>query len=301
MGADYRARITEDAAEFLERASDHLAQDPVVSTVVSTISARVRDMQAEGDDPGERTPYFWFATAEDTDGKVVGTAMRTAPFVPYPPYLLDMPDAAAEALADAVLDLGDPVGGVNGLRPAADVFAARVVARVGGAVSVSMHTRLFELTDLTPPAPAAGRLREVRRDEADLALDWFVRFFADADEQAGRRPGEGHTQDVTMVDVERKLDENGLWFWVDDADQPVSMVGCNPPAYGVARIAPVFTPKGLRGHGYASNAVAQVSQILLDRGIRVTLFTDQANPTSNRIYQALGYRPVVDTVDLRIE
>lgn len=300
MGADYEVRITEDAAEFLERASDHLAQDPVVSTVVATISAQVRDLQAEGDDPGERTPYFWFATVEEADGKVVGAAMRTAPFVPYPPYLLEMPEAAAEALADAVLDLGDEVGGVNGLRPAADVFAASVVARIGGTVSVSMHTRLFELTDLVRPRPAAGRLREARRDEAELALDWFVRFFVDADVQAGRAPGEGHTQDVTMVDVERKLDQNCLWFWVDEADQPLSMVGCNPPAYGVARIAPVFTPEHLRGHGYASNAVARVSQLLLNRGARITLFTDQANPTSNRIYRALGYRPVVDTVDLRI-
>jgi GNAT superfamily N-acetyltransferase len=163
-----------------------------------------------------------------------------------------------------------------------------------------MHTRLFELTELVRPTRAPGRLREVRRAEAELALDWFVRFFGDADIQAGRRPGEGHAEHASMADIERKLGEGTLWFWVDEGDRPVSMVGCNPPAYGVARIAPVFTPAELRGRGYASNGTAEVSRLLLDRGVRVTLFTDQANPTSNKIYQALGYRPVVDTVDLRL-
>jgi predicted GNAT family acetyltransferase len=68
----------------------------------------------------------------------------------------------------------------------------------------------------------------------------------------------------------------------------------------VSRVGPVFTPKEERGRGWASNAVAEVSRLLRDRGLRVTLFTDQANPTSNKIYVALGYEAVADTVELRI-
>ena len=33
---------------------------------------------------------------------------------------------------------------------------------------------------------------------------------------------------------------------------------------------------------------------MLEQGARACLFTDRANPTSNKIYAALGYRPVVD-------
>ena len=46
--------------------------------------------------------------------RVVGVAMRTAPFAPYPLFVLPMPDAAAVALARALHDRGEPVGGVNG-------------------------------------------------------------------------------------------------------------------------------------------------------------------------------------------
>ena len=63
----------------------------------------------------------------------------------------------------------------------------------------------------------------------------------------------------------------------------------------------VFTPRELRGRGYASRLVAELSQAQLDagRGFCV-LYTDLGNPTSNAIYQRVGYElveEVVETVD----
>jgi predicted GNAT family acetyltransferase len=41
--------------------------------------------------------------------------------------------------------------------------------------------------------------------------------------------------------------------------------------------------------------VAALSQTLLDQGrMYCFLFTDLANPTSNHIYQAIGYQPICD-------
>lgn len=62
----------------------------------------------------------------------------------------------------------------------------------------------------------------------------------------------------------------------------------------------MYTPPSQRGRGWASSAVAEVSRRLQAQGARVCLFTDQANPTSNKIYEALGYHPVVDMVNLVI-
>ena len=44
-----------------------------------------------------------------------------------------------------------------------------------------------------------------------------------------------------------------------------------------------------------------VSALLRRDGERPCLFTDQANPTSNKIYEAMGYRPLVDMANLRVE
>jgi hypothetical protein len=54
--------------------------------------------------------------------------------------------------------------------------------------------------------------------------------------------------------------------------------------------------------GYASACVAGLTQRLLDEGHAFCcLCTDLANPTSNRIYQTIGYRPVCDMSDFHFE
>ena len=63
-------------------------------------------------------------------------------------------------------------------------------------------------------------------------------------------------------------------------------------------LGPVYTPPPARGKGYATNCTAAVSQLLLDAGwAYCALFTDLDNPTSNSIYQKIGYRPVCDYAD----
>lgn len=295
MAGAFEVEFYDDPARFLDRAGDTLAAEPVVSTVIATIAGRM----AKGSSFGSTAPYSWFAVVTDAF-EIVGLAMRTAPFPPYPPYLLAMPDAAAVALADALVDRGEAVGGSNGAFPAARVLADRIAERAGGEVAVSMHMRLFELGTLVDPAPTPGRLRPAYDDEAPLVLEWFRQFHADADEQAGHEGHADRADGTTLDDIRERVRGGRVWMWVDDADAPLHLTAANPPAYGVARIGPVFTPKEHRGRGYASAGVAEVSRQLRAEGSRVTLFTDQANPTSNGIYVALGFEPVVDMVELSI-
>jgi len=300
MASTFQVTFEYDAARFLERAGAWLAAQPVESTVIATVAERMTQAAAAGASTPP-APYSWFAVVTDAAGEVAGVAMRTAPFAPYPPYLLAMPDGAAVALADALVDRAEEVGGVNGALPATEICAARIADRTGGDVVVHMHTRLFELGTLVDPAPVRGRLRLAYDEEAPLALDWFHRFHVDADEQAGHDGHASRAEGTTMDDIRDRIRSGRIWMWVDEGDTPRHLTGANPPAYGVARIGPVYTPKEDRGRGYASAAVGEVSRQLRADGTRVTLFTDQANPTSNRIYVALGFEPVVDMVELTIQ
>ena len=64
------------------------------------------------------------------------------------------------------------------------------------------------------------------------------------------------------------------------------------------KVSPVYTPPEYRGKGYATSCVAAVSQHLLNTGYKYCfLFTDVANPTSNHIYQKIGYQPVCEISD----
>jgi GNAT superfamily N-acetyltransferase len=171
----------------------------------------------------------------------------------------------------------------------------------GKSATVGQHTRLFELGDLVEPRQPPGRLRPARLDEQPLVASWYEAFMADADEQAGREPGTSPHEAPTEEEMARRIEGGRVFVWVDDDDHPVNVTAASMPAYGVSRVGPVFTPKEERGRGYASAAVYAVSKLLRDSGERACLFTDQANPTSNKIYEALGYRRLVDMANLRVE
>ncbi len=80
------------------------------------------------------------------------------------------------------------------------------------------------------------------------------------------------------------------------------MVGHRRAVAGVPRIGPVYTPPGHRRHGYAAAAVAALCTRLLDAGATaVVLFADAANPTSIGVDTRLGFRPVADQEDWRLE
>lgn len=289
-------RFHDDPREFLTAAKDHLAANPVVSTVVASVSERAVREDALGVEHG--LPHRWWLVVADEEGEVVGVGMRTAPFAPYPLFLLPMPTDAAAALAHVLHARKEQVTGVNGVLPAAKICAGELARLQGGVAEVALHTRLHELFQVVPTASSPGRLRLVREGEVGVAMDWFAAFAHDADEQAGRKPGSLHEMVETEDGMRRRIPEERLWFWVDSEDRPVHLTSHNLAAFGATRIGPAFTPREHRGRGYAGSAVAEISQRVLDA--RPCLYTDQANPTSNQLYTALGYEPVVDMVDMRI-
>jgi hypothetical protein len=292
-----RLQFYTDPGKFLAAAGDYLAADPVVSTVVTTTTHRLLSQQADG--VAQPDHYWWLVVRDEADA-VVGAAMRTASFVPYPPFLLPMPDEAAVALAHALHERGEEVLAVNGALPAVELFATEIARLGGGRVQVSQHTRLHELGELAWPAPVPGGVRVATEDDLDLATEWFDAFVGDADDQAGRPRGTSAHEMPDRADMLHRIQAGRLWFWVDETGERVHLTGANPPSFGVARVGPVYTPPTQRGRGWASNAVASVSQQIQASGARVCLFTDQANPTANKIYATLGYRPVVDMANLAI-
>lgn len=294
----YRLDFTEDPSEFLRVAGKHLAAEPVLTTVVASVSTRAAAEVAAGRDRPAHPR--WWVSVRGADDRVVGVAMRTAPFVPYPLYVLPMPDDAAVQLAGALVERGEDVPAANGALPAAQVVAEEVARRTGGTAAVREHMRLFELRRLVEPATPPGRLRVATPEDAGLCLEWYQAFEAAASEQAGRphRVGAGEHFDRTFVDD--RIAAGLVRLWEAPSGDVVHLTAANASAFGVSRVGPVYTPAEHRGLGYASAAVAEVSRQILDAGSRPCLFTDQANPTSNRIYQALGYEPVVDMANYEV-
>jgi predicted GNAT family acetyltransferase len=228
----------------------------------------------------------YLATVEE-DGAVVACALRT------PPHSALLTRADRPALESLVTDLANKYRSlptVAGPEPAAGDFAQLWAARTGVTARPPVRMRVFEACRVIPPPTPPGAFRAAT--EADLpTLAWWTAAFID-------EAGLGELSDPEDITRER-IREGSLFVWEDE--RPVSMAAWAGRTGRVARVNYVYTPPERRGHGYASACVATLTQQLLDEGVpRCCLYTDLSNPTSNKIYQAIGYRPVCDAAEYRL-
>jgi len=269
-------------AAFLSAAEPWLAEREAEHNLILGISGTLARALPAGDDP---PPYLAIVR---NASRPVAACLRT------PPYNLVLSEVDdLEALARIADDLaGEPLPGVTGPPAAAEHFARIWTSRHGGRAETALRERVYRLTKVRPPRPVSGGPR--RATLADLALleQWLLAFHAEALPQEG---GERVRRQIAEWDP-----ETGRQFWLwEDGGSPVSLVGAGSPTPRGIRIGPVYTPPALRGRGYASNLTAAVSQRALDAGRTFCfLYTDLANPTSNAIYQRIGYEPVCDAVML---
>ena len=141
----------------------------------------------------------------------------------------------------------------------------------------------FELRTVRPPRLPAGRFRVAALAEVERLARWFVAFGADIREVI--------TAEGAASRVAELVSAGDLAVWELDGEA-VSMAAVSRRTPWSSSIGFVYTPPELRGRGFASAVTAALSQRELDAGQRwCSLFTDQANPTSNHIYADIGYEP----------
>ena len=270
-------RRSESVGEFMALAGEFLAAREAEHNLIFGICSQIEA------DPTQyaETPYL--STVLD-GGVVVGAAIQTPPWRLVVSMLDDQgaADALAEDLAGRVLP------GVVGPAESAAMLAAAWGRRAGVVPSLTRHERAFRLRAVKPPRPAPGAMVRAGASDRSILREWVRAFHDEA------------MPDAPPQDYDAMADRwiRGLgriaWLWVDEGP-PVSFAGTGGLTPHGTRVGPVYTPPELRGRGYASNLVAAASQLMLDEGRTfVFLFTDLANPTANRIYQDIGYEPVID-------
>lgn len=285
-----QCRAYTDFAAFAAIVLPWLAGEPVGNNVLSTV--------VDGRTVGKRVPEpdgAWLVVVDTTD-RIVEQIVGVATVTPPGGALLSMmAEPAAERIAEHLAGgafartLPFAVGPIE----ASAAFARRFTERTGRAPHVTADLRIFQLRSVTPPPPVPGKARPATDADRDLLVAWSSAFAAEATpSQPGPNPALPVDSRLAAAAVEPRLPL--LWLWERDGE-PVSMAWLTPPFADVTRIGGVYTPPGRRGHGYASGCVAAASQFALDYGIGTCMLnTDLSNPTSNKIYQQIGYRPVGD-------
>jgi RimJ/RimL family protein N-acetyltransferase len=261
------------AAAFLESAQPFLLAAEAENSLILGIAG---DLARES---GPGTSAAYFATVQE-GGKISVCAFSSVP------NRVGITRAAHPAglplLASDIADACPGVRYLSGPEPTAGAFADLLAAQFGARSHLSMGQRIHELRAVAPLANLPhGRLRPAGMNDLDLVTGWVAEFMVEA----------GDHGDAGEI-VRDRLPRGLLYLWEDG--EVVSMAGWTGQTPNGVRIVLVYTPRSLRGRGYATACVAALSTRMLQSNRYCCLYTDLANPTSNAIYHRIGYRPVCD-------
>ncbi len=269
------------AAEFLKESRPALEANEAANNLMFGLALRLERYP----DRIKTPPYFAVMRRKH---ELQAAALMT------PPHNLVVmstnPDYSAEAfdlVARSLRNENWPVPGTIGPNEAALSFAKVWSSLTGEPYRLQVHERVYELRKVIPPPQPSGRMRLATRADLDLVARWSHEFMVES------LPREAGSLEEALESAKTRIEDQDLYLWEDG--QPVSLAGRNRPTPHGICIGPVYTPPALRGKGYATALTAALSQVLLDSGKQFTaLFTDLGNPTSNSIYQKIGYRPICD-------
>lgn len=266
------------SADFLAAAGEMLYARTTVNSLILGIGEQlVRDPEAYPD------PFF-AAVFDGAEDMPLLAALMT------PPRNMILAgregfDEGLPTLIDYLQTQAINLPGIVGPVSIAESFVTQWHTATGQVGDVEMHQRVYELRNVRLPKIPAGRFRLAHPDEVPLVAEWIKAFGVEA-------TSEDHGRYLERAN--RAVSQGDTFFW-EAPGEVVSMAMKTRPLKNSITVSAVYTPPAHRRQGYATALVAKLSQHLLDMGYEfVNLFTDLDNPTSNAIYQKIGYHPVTD-------
>lgn len=271
-----RIELLTSAEEFLMRTLSLRAADPFRTNILGGVATSVADGSLTYD------AHLWWVLFDDQD-RCVGAAMRTAP---HGMVLSPMPLNAICDLARAVSLQDDKLPSVSGPTAAVEKFIEEYKGTLSEGstrrVELDEQLLLYALGELSIPS-SDGVMTIATASDYELLLTWYRAFASDT----------GVFMPNPEGSIRAGLSRNSYRFWSVDGEK-VCLAGHAPlvstPTGTIARIGPVYTPPERRRNGYGGALTAALSQELLSQGAKVMLYTDALNPTSNSIYQKIGYQ-----------
>ena len=191
-------------------------------------------------------------------------------------------DSIASSLKKAVITIPGVIG------PADDAEKmAQAWSRLGNVeYFLAMDQGLYQLTQVEQPVGIPGKARLFASGDLDLLAQWTLGFYRDA------IPWETPALDMIQKGAKARILNGMTYLWEVDG-QPVAMAALARPTRRTITVNLVFTPAEHRRQGYATALVAAISAEGLKRGKDAcVLYTDLMNPTSNSIYQKVGYQRI---------
>ncbi len=275
------------ASDFLTEALDHLVQCEVENNITIGVPKRFSDTLDLKNIDG--TLALFDSVVVYKGDEIVGTFFVTdhGLCIGYPTQHESITQAA-----QFIYDIGWRFPMIDGETKTADLFQVAWQGITQRAIKSRREMIVHRLDTVQPPVVCDGNMRLSKDSEVDMLSQWFVDFTNDTHLAEQKKT----SFDEAKLRMQRHHDAGQAYIWENEKGEAVSMTCITRELINAVNLSLVFTPRAHRGHGYASACVATLSQTMLDKGYKFcSLFTDAANPTSNKIYRQIGYKQILET------
>jgi ribosomal protein S18 acetylase RimI-like enzyme len=269
-----------DAQQFLDLTGEFLYAKEVQNGLMLGLTEELTKQSSQA-----FKPIFLNAVnfANKTAGAFVQTRSQNG-------IITDCGSIAVNEIVQFLIQNKIAINGIVGPTQSATLFKDQVIENLGGIFEKAMDHKILRLDSVIWPPDCEGRPMVATDQDFELVFDWLGKFMQEAS------PLEVFDQEYWRTKLRDRIRKKEIYLWKHQG-QFVSCCQVGQSTKNGIRISFVYTPNDCRGKGFASNLVAFVSQDQLNRGFQFcSLYTNADNPTSNKIYQQIGYNIVTDSV-----
>lgn len=279
MPSQYKLVRSHDPAQFLRTTGPFLYANEAEYSLVLGL--------AEGLSQGHIQPEWAPQLLHlEMSREVVGVALRIDP---RRTAVTRWPELALPQLAKDLSELEPHTRNITGPTETLGELVKLYESQVGRQARVGMAQKILRLTKLNPPKSIAGELHLANAKDVVTVTNWLADFVKEA------VPDDAMEISRIRLIAEDRIARQQVYLW-RMSGKPVAMTHVGRPTKNGISVNAVYTPKNLRGRGYASKLVGDVSERMLRQYQFCVLYTDAKNPTSNKIYQSLGYEIIADSM-----
>jgi uncharacterized protein len=267
----------EDIRSFKAEVIPFLEQDEVVNNLALGLLVALKDEQ--------QPMVMATVTREDT---IVMILFQTSPKQIILSKAIELTSEEIHHLSTSLDEKLDDIPGFIGEKDLTSRLAKEITNLRNKIPFIQMNQRLYKIDKIEKKAFDTGRLIRMKLENLSLVKEWVYQFCIDIDEKMSNEDAE--------IKAKNLIEQGKVYGWEVEGEI-VSMANASRPTKTNITVNFVYTPFAERKKGYASNCVSALTQLLLNSGFNTTsLYTDLDNPTSNKIYMEIGYKPIMDSI-----
>ena len=277
-----QAEFYENINEYIDLAFPFLLKNEAENILLFSI---LNTLKIDQNTFGDLKPSLILVKKDDN---IKLASLRTPPYNQLISFTEDL--NSINVLVESLLKIEEDLPGILGFKDGAERFIELYCKKKCLIPELIRNERAYKLIRVAEDTIGDKTFIIGDKTYQSLILKWAKEMILDAGLTT-----EADQMDRTLNQIKEDITKEKIFLLLDKSN-PVSMArkAGKTPNGGLINL--VFTPPHFRRRGYATECVAKLSQRLLnEEGNKFCfLFTDLANPTSNSIYQKIGFRPVID-------